>query len=221
MDESVNSRDKGNHPIGPRQGQRNRISTNHFDPTPRTAASYKECCIGEQVEQQKKNKKEKNKRTIIHVDSDHDDSDVEECNGLVDDRQDYVHEDSDLFYESSGEEEEPFMKNKTPAIVTPLGKATTERNIVHSQSVVTTTDSAASKTANDTDLVDSDDDKFPVVVRRTQRKRICTNRFDPSPGNTQFFSVANVTTNTTTNTNKAGGRGNEVRSIILTTVISY
>ena len=285
MDESVNSRDKGNHPIGPRQGQRNRILTNHFDPTPRTAASYKECCIGEQVEQQKKNKKEKNKRTIIHVDSDHDDSDVEECNGLVDDRQDYVHEDSDLFYESSGEEEEPFMKNKTPAIVTPLGKArkaTTERNIVHSQSVVTTTDSAASKTANDTDLVDSDDDKFPVVVRRTQRKRICTNRFDPttristsykdgiedlhhnaidekqdsmsvdsdpesdeeslslknkkappvgtpatnatgklnastssndnpqadggwngraySPGNTQFYSVANVTTNTTTNT---------------------
>ena len=93
MDDAVD-RDKDNRPIGPRRGQRNRTSIAHFDPTPRTTASYKDC-IGAEVEPVKKKK-----RTIIQVDTDHDDSDVEKS----------MSDDSDLFPESSDEESSSLNK---------------------------------------------------------------------------------------------------------------
>ena len=190
MDDAV-VRDKDNHPIGPRRGQRNRTLIAHFDPTPRTAASYKDC-IGAEVEPDKKKK-----RTIIQVDTDHDDSDVEESMSV----------DSDLFPES--DEESSSLNKKLPAVVTPP-RGVTNATITDSEWITSTSTSRNNSTSN------------PQVdggwSSRTWSVGGAANGWGASTGNNRGGGWSTSTRGWSVT--KAGGGGNKVISIILTTVMN-
>ena len=192
MDEPVDS-DKDDHLIGSRRGQRNRISTAHFDPTPRTVASYKDC-IDEVEPTKNKNKK----RTIVHVDSDHDDSEVEESMSV----------DSDLFPES--DEESSSLNKKPPAVVTPPRGATNASTGGWRTS--TTTSSNTSGTSNP--QTDGGWSGRNWSVGST------ANGWGPSSDENGRGGWSTSTGGWRTAVAQAGGESNKVRSITLTTVIS-